>query len=230
MELVDVVNKFLSDGGTISSYEKQNGFGKDTIRKRLKTLGFTYSRELKQFSLTEVKQGVKQNTKKVKHEVIKSLTPAYNVAKSNEEIDKMDLATFKNLSTKEQIEYVNQFSDGRKSLTEIEKEHFTFTKIGSYINRNEAFWDGATKKFILIEPKIKLPFDDDEIEILKQLIELQKAKNKIEVERENNPVIFAGLKCGEKTLNQFKQFCKDKDIKQQDAVTMALEMFMQQFK
>lgn len=225
-----MVNKFLADGGSISGYEKANGHGKDTIRKRLKSLGFTYNRDTKQFSLTEVKQGVKQNTEKVKHEVIKSLTPAYNVAKTNEEIDKMDLATFKKLTTREQVEYVNQFTDGKLALTEIESKYFTFTKIGSYINRHEAFWDGTARKFVLIEPKVQLPFDDDEIEILKQMIQLQKSKNKIEIEKEDNPIIFAGLKCGEKTLNTFKQFCKERDIKQQDAVTMALELFMQQFK
>lgn len=225
-----MVNKFLADGGSISGYEKANGHGKDTIRKRLKSLGFTYNRDTKQFSLTEVKQGIKQNTEKVKHEVIKSLTPAYNVAKTIEETDKMDLATFKNLSTIEQVEYVNQFADGTKSLIQIEKEHFTFTKIGSFVNRHEAFWDGTARKFVLIEPKVQLPFDDGEIEILKQIIELQKSKNKIESEKEDNPIIFAGLKCGEKTLNTFKHFCKDRDIKQQDAVTMALELFMQQFK
>lgn len=212
--MINDINLYLKNGGTISGYEREKGYGKDTIRKKMKRLGYSYNKGLKQFVLQDV-------TQKVIQKVIKNDESAYSIKSNKKECTKMTLEEFKKLSTKEQIDFVNQYADGEKSLKEIEKEHFTFKNIGMYINRAEGYWDGKLKRFIYIQP----PFPVEDLEILKELVGNYKLSKELQLE-ENPEIVLKSIRTHKKTLDKFTEYCTNKKLKQQDVIAIALEQYM----
>lgn len=212
--MIDDINLYLKNGGTISAYEREKGYGKDTIRKKLKRLGYSYNKALRQFVIQDV-------TQKVVQRVIKNNESAYIIKSNKKECTKMTLEEFKKLSTKEQIDFVNQFTNGEKSLKEIEKEYFEFTNIGNYINRAEGYWDGKLKRFIYIQPA----FEIEDLEILKELVNNYKISKKLQLE-ENPEIVLKSIRTHKKTLEKFAEYCTNKKLKQQDVIALALEQYM----
>lgn len=215
--MVDEINNYLKDGGTISAFERENGFGKDTVRKKMNRLGYSYIKGLKQFVLQDVGQTVTQK-------VIEKKEIAYPIKTEKKECKKMDLKDFKNLSTKEQIDFVNKFADGKKTLKQIEEENFNFRNVGKYIKREEGFWDGNLKKFTYIEQKNN--FSSEEVEILKELINNHKIKNEIEI-KENDEIVLKSIRAYKSSLDKLAKYCKDKKVKQQDIISIAIEQYIQ---
>ncbi|CEP45205.1 hypothetical protein [Paraclostridium sordellii] len=215
--MVNEINDYLKNGGTISSFEREKGFGKDTVRKKLNRLGYSYNKGLKQFVTQDVTQ--KSNTK-----VIKNNESAYPIKSNKKECQKMELADFKKLSTKEQIDFVNQFTDGKKTLKQIEREYFNFKNIGLYINRNEGFWDGKLKKFTLIEPKNN--FSEEEIKILKEIINNHKIKKEINLDK-NDEIVLKSIRAHKSSLDKLADYCKKNKVKQQDILSLAIEQYIQ---
>ncbi|CEP45235.1 hypothetical protein [Paraclostridium sordellii] len=214
--MINEINDYLKNGGTISSFEREKGFGKDTVRKKLNRLGYSYNKGLKQFVTQDATQ--KSNTK-----VIKKNEIAYPKESNKKECKKMELADFKNLSTKEQVNFVNKYTDGKKTLKEIEKEYFSFKNIGLYINRSEAFWDGKLKKFVLIEPKNN--FSIEEVEILREIINNHKIKKEIEFKKDDE-IVLRSIRAYKSTLDKLVKYCKDNKVKQQDVISIALEQYI----
>lgn len=215
--MINEINDYLKNGGTISSYEREKGFGKDTIRKKLNRLGYSYNKGLRQFVTQDVTQ--KNNTK-----VIKSNEIAYLKKSNKKECKKMELADFKKLSTKEQVDFVNQYTDGKKTLKQIEKEYFNFKNIGLYINRNEGFWDGKKKKFILIEQQNN--FSTEEIEILKELINNQRLSKNLSLNKKDDEIVLRSIRAYKSTLDKLADYCKKNKVKQQDIISLAIEQYI----
>lgn len=217
LELVDSVNKKYAEGyTTLSKIEKELGFGKDSVRQRLKRNGYAYNKTLNKFVLLDNTICYKNNK------------DTYNpVSKTTGGIKKMTLTDFKKLSTTEQVNLINKYCNGEKTLTEIEKEYFTFTNIGKYINREEAYWNGDKKKYILIKQKQEI-FTEEEIMFVKQLYKQHTITQSITQEttaKEN--LITRSVRVDKSVIDKFSQYCKDNNIKQSTALRVAMENFMQ---
>lgn len=142
MELVKLINNYLESGGSISSFEREYGYGKDTIRKKINRLGYVYIKNKKKFVLQE-----------------------------------------KTIITQESNER----------------------------NLN----------------KTVLNFNNEELEILKKIIDEYKRKNeKIKFEGE---IIIRSFRTYKLIIDKFIVFCKDNDLKQQDALAKALNDFMKNY-
>lgn len=215
--MVDEINNYLKNGGTISAFEREKGFGKDTVRKKINRLGYSYNKALKQFVTQTATQ--KSNTK-----VIKNNESAYPKESNKKECKKMELADFKNLSAKEQVDFVNQFANGKRTLKEIEREYFSFKNIGLYINRSEAYWNGKLKKFIMIEPKNN--FNEEEIKILKEIINNHKINKEIEFKK-NDEIVLKSIRAHKSSLDKLADYCKKNKLKQQDILSLAIEQYIQ---
>lgn len=93
-QLLNYVNENIKNGGSVAQAERDLGFGKDTLRKRLNRANYRYDRSLKQFVLqdnTHVTHRIKEN---VTHDNT-NITQYF----SNEEIDilKSIVRNYKNL-------------------------------------------------------------------------------------------------------------------------------------
>lgn len=226
-DLVKQVNiKFREGYSSLAKIEKELGYGKDSVRQRLKRNNYVFNKELKQFVL----QDNINNTRKITYnniDVINSDENTYNpVNIKTGGIKKMTLDEFKVLDTAKQVEYVNKFADGKKTLKNIEEEYFEFTNIGKYINRAEAYWDGDKRKYILIEPKQNI-FTKEEIMFIKQLYNQHKIAQSIAQETiTNENLITRSIRIDEGTINEFAKYCKANNIKQSTALKIALEEFM----
>lgn len=220
--MVSEVNDYLKNGGTISAFEREKGYGKDTVRKKLNRLGYSYNKTLKQFVTQDVTQKV---TQKVTHKIIKNDEVAYPIKSNKKECKKMELADFKKMNTKDQIDFVNQFCDGKRNLKEIEKEHFTFKNIGLYINRYEGFWDGKLKKYIYIKPKQNI-FTEEDYAVLQTIINNYKNKQKVNDTEFEGEVVVRSVRTYKNILDNFAKYCKDNNLKQTDALAQALINFM----
>lgn len=141
----------------------------------------------------------------------------------------MTLEEFRNLETIEQIDYVNQFADGKKYLKDIEKEHFEFTNIGKYIKKEEAYWDKQKRLYIYIGAKDNI-FTSEEILFLKQLYKRykigQNLSESIQQEEDKNDIVVRSVRINKDTINAFSKFCKDNHIIQSTALKIALEDFI----
>ena len=62
MNLIEEVNRELLADKSIADIEKSKGFGKDTLRKKLRKLNYRYDRKLKQY--------VRETTDNTKNKVI----------------------------------------------------------------------------------------------------------------------------------------------------------------
>ena len=218
MEIIDLVKqvniKFKEGYTSLAKIEKELGYGKDSVRQRLKRNGYTFNKEIKQFML----QNNIMCYKKDEDNPVNNNTGG---------IRKMTLEEFKALDTSEQVEYVNKFADGKKNLRDIEKENFTFINIGKYIDRAEAYWDGDKKKYIYIEPKQDI-FTREEIIFIKNLYKQHKVTQDITQETTaNENLITRSVRVDKDTIDTFAKYCKDNNIKQSTALKIALENFMQ---
>lgn len=213
--MVDEINNYLKNGGTISSFEREKGFGKDTVRKKLNRLGYSYNKALKQFVIQDVTQ--KSNTK-----VIKNSESAYPKESNKKECKKMELADFKKMNTKEQIDFVNQFCDGTKTLKTIEKEYFNFTNIGSYIDRSKGYWDGNIKRFVYIQPQ----FNQEDLDILKEIVNNHRLIKKIQLNKDDE-IVLRSIRAHKSSLDKLTDYCKKNKLKQQDIISIAIEQYIQ---
>lgn len=213
--MINEINDYLKNGGTISSFEREKGFGKDTVRKKLNRLGYSYNKDLKQFITQNVTQ--KSNTK-----VIKNNESAYLKKSNKKECKKMELADFKKLDTRSQIDFVNQFCDGKKTLKSIEKEYFNFTNIGSYIDRSKGYWDGNVKRFVYIQPQ----FSMEDLDILKEIVNNHRLAKEISLNKDDE-IVLKSIRAYKSSLDKLTDYCKKNKLKQQDIISIAIEQYIQ---
>lgn len=210
VKLVHEVNEHLSNKGSISSFEREYGYGKDTVRKKLNKHGYVYKKAIKQFVVQDVTQ--------IDSDVACSLKEEKSKHK------KISIEEFKDLSTEEKINVINQFSDGIKTLRNIEVEHFQFKNIGLYIDKNEAYWSKTLKKFILKEQTVKGNFNDEEIKILKEIVSNYKIKQ--ELNRNNDEIVLRSIRTYKSSLDNLSQYCKKNKVKQQEIIALAIEQYI----
>lgn len=217
LELVDSVNEKYTKGfKSISKIEKELGYGKDTLRKKLKRNGYGYNKALNKYVLLD-------NTKCYKVDKV-----AYNPVLTEKNIGELEikLKEFKRLSTIEQVDFINQFADGTKNLTEIGLEQFGTKHISNIINKNVAYWDDKQKRLVIIEQN-QSPLSMDEILFIKQLFKKHTITQDItQVIPETENLITRSIRIDENTMDMFARYCKDNNIKQSTALRVAMENFM----
>lgn len=230
-QLVTQVNTKYKQGFTsLAKIEKELGYGKDSIRQRLSRNGYIFNKQLKQYVLqdnTTTTQTTESNNTIDNTLCYRNNEDTYNPVDNNTGGTKMTLNEFKKLTTKEQIEYVNKFADGKKTLKEIEKENFEFTNIGKYIDRAEGYWDGDIKRYIHIEPKQDI-FTTEEILFIKDLYIKHTLATQLITQKESEELITRSIRVDKDTIDTFAKYCKDNNIKQSTALKIALENFMNQ--
>lgn len=216
MRDINKINAFLKQGNSIAEYEKLNGFGKDTLRKWLNRNGYKFDKNKKIYVLQNNYDGV-----------IKKNVSAYNKKtkdlKTKEVPKKMTLEEFKKMKTKEQVEYINKFTDGKLTLNQIAKKYLEFTNVSKYINRDEAYWCGAEKKYKMINH-----FSDEEFEVLQEMIKCYKNKKEINENNFDGEVIVRSVRTYKNVLDSFAEYCKNNNLKQTDALAQALKNYMEQ--
>lgn len=120
MELVELVNNYLKNGGSISSFERENNYGKDTVRKQLNKIGYAYKKDIRQFvlqnntNITQIQNNNKNlnnNKKKLKYsdekfndeeiKILKEIIYKYKNQNKNENFDgeivTRSIRTYKNV-------------------------------------------------------------------------------------------------------------------------------------
>lgn len=230
LDLVAYVNKNLVLGLSTAQIEKNMKVGKDTIRKKLNRAGYKYNKTLNLYEKVDTitynnSLGYNNATQNniISYKIKKDEYNPVNNKKTGE-IKKMDLKTFKNLPTVEQVALINKYADGALTLKEIEQQYFTFTNISKYVNREEAYWNGEQKKYIIIEPKNNI-FTDEEIAFLKMLYS-QHQKNKILNEIETDEIITRSVRVDKNVMNLFADYCKKNNLNQTKALSKALLDFI----
>lgn len=230
LDLVAYVNKNLSSGLSTSAIEKNMKVGKDTIRKKLNRAGYKYNKSL---NIYEKVDTITSNNSLGYSNITQNNTISYKIKKDEYnpvtnkktgEIKKMDLKTFKNLPTTEQVELINKYANGALTLREIEQQYFTFTNISKYVDREEAYWDGEQKKYIIIKPKNNI-FTDEEIAFLKMLYS-QHQKKEVINEIENYEFITRSIRVDKNTMNTFATYCRENNLNQARALSKALLDFI----
>ena len=239
LELVEYVNKGLREGNSVTQIEKNKNVGKDTIRKKLNRAGYYLNKKYNQFikdnsHITHDNTCVnndnnKYNTGVITQDNISVITKDqinYNNKKLICEEENMYLEKFKILDIDEKIKYINNITQGKRTLKEIEKD-IGFTNIGKYMPKNECYWDGSLKIYKKIE--VEGQFTLEEVKILKLMLEEYKAKNEtlnVDNINKNDKVITRSIRSYKKIMDEFAMYCKEKNYTQKDAVAIALIEFM----
>lgn len=224
INIVDI-NKKLKSGLSIAKLERELGYGKDTLRKKLNRAGYSYNKTLKQYVTQENTESVILKEKDITHSTTKCYKNNKTVYNSNikQEVDSLELQKFKELDVIEKIELVNNLTKGQKNLKEIEKE-IGFTNIGRYMPP-EARWDGANKIYKLIGGQ----FSEEEVIILKEIIKNYKLqeKEKINVsELKDKTITTRSFRSYKEIMDNFAKYCKEKKLNQGEALAVALMDFI----
>lgn len=226
VELLEHTNKKLSEGYSTVKIEKELGFGKDTLRKKLNRSGYSYNKQLKQYVTQENTECYKVITQSNTISYKKEKNEYNPISKKNiGDENKMNLKEFKELSTMEQVHLINQYCDGKMNLKEIEKKYFTFTNLSKYINREQAYWDGENKKYVYIKPKQNI-FTEEDYAVLQTIINNYKNKQKVNDTEFEGEVVVRSVRTYKNILDNFAKYCKNNNLKQTDALAQALKNFM----
>lgn len=231
-ELVKYVNIQLVKGKSIATIERENGLGKDTLRKRLNRNFYYYNKTEKQFIYNEEKAKNKNNITHYNSMCYKKDKTAYNTIKQKdiiggaEDMEKEKIAEFKALSTEEKVKRVNALTQGVKTLTQIQ-DKLGFTNVGNYIPKSEAYWDGKEKIYKLVT-KSDTIFSSDEVAVLKEIIGNYKKQKSIKTEEFEGEVVTRSFRSYKNVMEQFADFCSKNNLNQKDAVATALTNFIRE--
>lgn len=215
----------------------------DNVRKWLKEARYTRDKNSKLFVVkpptsssdnvlgninTTNYKPVTENNKSSYEPVIKSHKSAYDIEnqgmQEDEEVMKITLMEFKDLSIEEKIKVINERAMGKKNLKELSETDFDFN-VSNHMNqyhKNQTQWDGDIKCYKLVGVSQELHFSSDDIKILKAFIERQKAiKQLIEDENKGEDKVHS-IRCYTNIYNRFKEACEAQNIRIQDALAIAL--------
>lgn len=223
---IEDINKKLKNGLSIAKLERELGYGKDTLRKKLNRAGYSYNKTLKQYVTQENTESVTLEAKDITHGNTKCYKNNKTVYNNNikQEVDSLELQKFKELDVIEKIKLVNNLTQGEKNLKEIEKE-IGFTNIGKYMPKESCYWDGANKIYKLIGGQ----FTEEEVIILKEIIKNYKLqeKEKINVnELKDKTITTRSFRSYKEVMDNFAKYCKDNKLNQSKALAVALLDFM----
>ena len=136
------------------------------------------------------------------------------------------LEDFLKLTDQEKIEMVNEFCDGSKTLTQINKQHFAFTNLSKHMPKNVK-WDGTLKKYKIFKEEKKMEqFTDEEIIVLKKIIEQQKLVSEMESKKDDE-VKNRSINVYQKQYREFAKWCKENRVTQHDALYEGIKMLME---
>lgn len=142
-------------------------------------------------------------------------------------MEKINLVDFRNLSDIEKVDLVNNFAAGKKDLKDVTNEFFNFTNIGRYMPQNVK-WSKLEKKYNFVEDKkgeenMETNFTGEEILQLKKIIAFFNKP----AESPKSELITRSVRVHGQEFNIFADWCREKNIKQSDAIFYALEEYMQ---
>lgn len=173
---LNYINEEIKKGNSVNKIAKGLGLREDNIRKWMKFAGFEREKESKLFvkvrKTQDVKESIQKNTnnksnnqksiQNITTKVINKYPNAYHIENTQEQEDfymeynvkGIKLKDFRNMSTIEQIELVNSFTGGKKTLEMITKQHFAFN-VGLFFNafydKSEIRYDKTEKKYIIVD-------------------------------------------------------------------------------
>lgn len=124
LELLEYVNKNLSNGLSTSAVEKKMKVGKDTIRKKLNRAGYIYNKNLNQYEKKETITEINNNSYITKNNIKENKLKKDNnkIIKNSDNIKKAD--NEENLTRKE-IKFIKMLYSQhleKQSLNDIEIE------------------------------------------------------------------------------------------------------------
>lgn len=173
---LNYINEEIKKGNSVNKIAKGLGLREDNIRKWMKFAGFEREKESKLFvkvrKTQDVKESIQKNTnnksnnqksiQNITTKVINKYPNVYHIENTQEQEDfhmeynvkGIKLKDFRNMSTIEQIELVNSFTDGKKTLEMITKQHFAFNVglfFNAYYDKSEIRYDKTEKKYIVVD-------------------------------------------------------------------------------
>lgn len=147
-QLVQYVNDNLNNGGSVSKVERDLGFGKDTIRKKLNRASYRYDKLLKQFVLKDNTDITQEKAKVIKienTEVKKENVLQANTSKTHKKERKVtqDNTDITQTFSKEEINILKGIIKNYKSL-EVERVELK----GKVTTRSFRTYETVLDKFV----------------------------------------------------------------------------------
>lgn len=135
-QLLNYVNENIKNGGSVAQAERDLGFGKDTLRKRLNRANYRYDRSLKQFVL----QDNTDITQKNKNGITQSNSTITQVKKDNVLQDNTNITQY---FSNEEIDILKSIVRNYKNLR-IEKVELK----GKIVTRSFRTYEKVVDKFV----------------------------------------------------------------------------------
>lgn len=142
-QLLNYVNENIKNGGSVAQAERDLGFGKDTLRKRLNRANYRYDRSLKQFVLqdnTDITQGNSTITQVKKDNVLQDNTHVTHRIKENVTHDNTNITQY---ISNEEIDILKSIVRNYKNLR-IEKVELK----GKIVTRSFRTYEKVVDKFV----------------------------------------------------------------------------------
>ena len=119
INLAEEVNQYLSEGLSISEIEKIKGFGKDTLRKKLRKLNYKFDRKQKLYVYTE--NNIK-TTDNIKNKVINNTNNIKNNTNNKNE-SKRAITIFSENEIKTLKEMIKNYEDKKTEIENVDYEN-----------------------------------------------------------------------------------------------------------
>ena len=149
-------------------------------------------------------------------------------------MEKLTLKEYRELEPQEQVNLINQYSEGKRTLKQIEEEFLAFTNLGKQLPEG-AVWDSKEKKCVYIQQptttqldvkKSELTLSDEEILELKKLLQGRKLLNDIPT---NEEIKKHHISVYEQSYSEFMDWCKKNRLLQKEALYLATQLLMQTY-
>lgn len=105
---LEKINQLLAEGLSISRVEKELGFGKDTLRKKLNRQGYHFNKDLRQYvadteTIPVVEKSVPESIKKNQKPMVQVSIPSYTTSFTEQQMDVLR-RMIKEFQAREQIQ------------------------------------------------------------------------------------------------------------------------------
>ena len=120
INLAEEVNQYLSEGLSISGIEKIKGFGKDTLRKKLRKLNYKYDRKQKLYILDSGNNT--KTTDNIKNKVINNTNNIKNNTNNKNE-SRRAITIFSENEIKTLKEMIKNYEDKKTEIENVDYEN-----------------------------------------------------------------------------------------------------------
>lgn len=140
-------------------------------------------------------------------------------------MEKMTLEQFKIKSPQEQVDLVNQWAEGKKTLKEIEKEYLNFTNLNKHLP-DGADWISKRKK-VIYEPPLEL--SQDEIKEIKDLLAARREPTQLNRYPKDDEIKNRSILVYKAAYDEFAAWAKEHKLTQAEALYLASQKLMQEY-